>query len=138
MMEIQKIKQRNECCRLIVKVGLGKTLTKTCKEEDLLAGCRDILDVGMSQACKALPDVQQMLLIKSGALRKTVLQLFQMGAAPGRVGGLLAQMDEEEISEYPIERLYDVLSDDTVHVSYIALHFRYYADMDLMYEKNVA
>lgn len=136
MMEIQKIKQRKECCRLILSLELGKSLTKMCKEEDLLAGCRDILDMGTSQAYKDLPDVQQVLLIKSVALRKIVSQLFQMGAVSGRVSGLLAQMDEEEIREYPIERLYDVLSDDTVQVSYIALYLRYYGDMDLLHEEK--
>lgn len=137
MMEIQKIKQRKECCRLIVSTGLGKSLTQKCREEDLLAGCRDILDTGMSQAYKALPDAQQALLIKNAALRKTVSQLFQMGAVSGRVSGLLEQMDEEEIREYPIERLYDVLSDNTVHASYIALYLRYYADMGLLQEEKL-
>lgn len=137
MMEIQRIKQRGERCRLIVSMGLEESLTKMCREEDLLAGCRDILGMGISQAYKALPDVQQALLIKSVALRKTVSQLFQMGAVSGRVSGLLAQMDEEEIREYPIERLYDVLSDDTVQVSYIALYLRYYGDMDLPHEEKL-
>lgn len=136
MMEIQKIKQRYECCRLIVKVGLKKTLTKTCKEEELLAGCGDILDMGISQMYKELPDTQQILLIKNAALRKVVSQLFQMGAAPWRVSGLLKQMAEEEIREYPIERLYNVLLDDTVHVSYIALYLKYYADTNLLYEEK--
>lgn len=136
MMEIQKIKQRNECCRLIVSTGLGHSLTQKCTEEELLVGCRDILDMGMSQAYKVLPEAQQVILIKSAALRKTVSQLFQMGAASERVSGLLEQMDEEEIREYPIERLYDVLSDDTVHTSYIALYLRYYADMDLLHEEK--
>lgn len=135
-MEIQRIKQHNECCRLIVSMGLGKILTQMCSEEDLLAGCKDILDKGMSQVYKSLPDAQQVLVIKSATLRKTVSQLFQMGAVSGRVSGLLEQMDEEEIREYSIERLYDVLSDNTVHTPYIALYLRYYADMDLLQEEK--
>lgn len=137
MLEIQKIKQRKECCRLIISTGLEKSLTQKCKEEELLAGCRDILDMGMSQAYKALPEEQQVLLIKSAPLRKTVSQLFQMGAISGRVSGLLEQMGEEEIREYPIERLYDVLSDNTVHTSYIAQYLKYYADMDLLHEEKL-
>ena len=135
-MEIQRIKQHNECCRLIVSMGLGKILTQMCSEEDLLAGCKDILDKGMSQVYKSLPDAQQVLVIKSATLRKTVSQLFQMGAVSGRVSGLLEQMDEEEIREYSIERLYDVLSDNTVHTPYIVLYLRYYADMDLLQEEK--
>lgn len=135
-MEIQRIKQRGECCRLIVSMELGKSLTKKCKEEDLLAGCRDILNMGMSQEYKALPETQQVLLIKSVALRKTVSQLFQRGVASRRVSGLLTQMDEEEIREYPIKKLFDVLSDGTVQVSYISLYLRYYADMDLLHEEK--
>lgn len=135
-MEIQKIKQHKECCYLIISAGLGKSLTKKCRAEDLLTGCRDILDMGLSEAYKALPDAQQELLINSTVLRKTVSQLFQRGIAAWRISCFLEQMDEKEILEYPIEKLCDVLSDDMVHKSYIALYLRYYADMDLLYEEK--
>lgn len=46
MMEIQKIKQRRECCHLIVNAGFDASLTKKCSEENLIAGCRDIIDMG--------------------------------------------------------------------------------------------
>ena len=48
MMEIQKIKQRRECCHLIVNAGFDASLTKKCSEENLIAGCRDIIDMGVS------------------------------------------------------------------------------------------
>ena len=136
MMEIQKIKQRSACCRLIVSMGIEKSLTRNCGEEELLAGCRDILDTGMAQPYSELTDVQQELLIKNAALRKIVLQLYRMGAVSERVSGLLEQMDEKEIREYPIEKLYDVLSDNTVQAPYITLYLRYYADMGLLQEEK--
>lgn len=135
-MEIQKIKQRRECCHLIVTAGLDKSLTKKCSVEDLIAGCKDIIDMRMSEAYKELSGIQQALLINSGELRKTVSQLFQKGIPARRVGFLLGQMDKEEIFKYSIEKLYDVLRDDMVSNSYIALYLRYYADMGLLFEER--
>lgn len=40
MMEIQKIKQRRECCHLIVNAEFDASLTKKCSEENLIAGCK--------------------------------------------------------------------------------------------------
>lgn len=135
-MEIQKIRQRKECCRLIISAGLAKSLTKRCRIEDLLAGCRDILDMGLAEAYKYLSDTHQTMLINNTALRRTVSQLLQKGIDTWRIRYFLEQMDEEEILKYPIEKLYEVLSDDVVHQSYIALYLRYYADMDLLDEEK--
>ena len=135
-MEIQKIKQHIECCHLIVTAGLYKSLTKKCSVEDLIAGCKGIIDMGMSESCKELSGIQQTLLINSGELRKTVLQLLQKGIPIRRIGFLLEQMNKEEIFKYSIEKLYDVLRDDMVSNSYIALYLRYYADMGLLYEER--
>ena len=55
MMEIQNIKQRRECCHLIVNAEFDASLTKKCSEENLIAGCRDIIDMGVSAAYKATP-----------------------------------------------------------------------------------
>lgn len=136
MMEIQKIKQHRECCHLIVTAGLDKALTKKCSVEDLIVGCKDIIDMGISEACKGLSGIHQALLINCGELRKTVSQLFQKGIHTWRVGFLLGQMDKEEIFKYSIEKLYDVLQDDMISNSYIALYLRYYADMGLLYEER--
>ncbi len=137
MMEIQKIKQHRECCHLIVTAGLDEALTKKCSVEDLIAGCKDIIDMGISEACKGLSGIQQALLINNEELRKTVSQLFQKGISTRRVGFLLGQMDKEEIFIYSIEKLYDVLRDNMVSDSYIALYLRYYSDMGLHNEERL-
>ncbi len=135
-MEIQKIKQRRECCHLIVNAGFDASLTKKCSEENLIAGCRDIIDMGVSAAYKELPGIQQALLINSAELRKNILQLFQRGIPAWRISFLLKQMDGKEVLKYSIEKLYDVLQDEMVSNSHIALYLRFYADIDLLYEER--
>lgn len=136
MMEIQKIKQRRECCHLIVNAGFDASLTKKCSEENLIAGCRDIIDMGVSAAYKELPGIQQALLINSAELRKNILQLFQRGIPAWRISFFLKQMDGKEVLKYSIEKLYDVLQDEMISNSYIALYLRFYADIDLLYEER--
>ena len=47
MMEIQKIKQRRECCHLIVNAGFDASLTKKCSEENLIAHFRALIAMGV-------------------------------------------------------------------------------------------
>ena len=43
-MNVEKIRIRRECCRLLEKTGMKKILTKQCDEQLLLDGCQKVME----------------------------------------------------------------------------------------------
>ena len=43
-MNVEKIRIRRECCRLLEKTRMQKSLTKQCDEQLLLDGCQKVME----------------------------------------------------------------------------------------------
>ena len=135
-MNVEKIRIRRECCRLLEKTRMQKSLTKQCDEQLLLDGCQKVMESEAASQFQYLEADVQKRLIETPELLEYVLGLLQIGSSPARVGTLLGQTEAEELLLYNKERVADILMDQGVAGEHLRVYLKYYQDQDLSLEQK--
>ena len=135
-MNVEKIRIRRECCRLLEKTRMQKSLTKQCDEQLLLDGCQKVMESEAASQFQYLEADVQKRLIETPELLEYVLGLLQIGSSPARVGTLLGQTEAEELLLYNRERVADILMDQGVAGEHLLVYLKYYQDLELSLEQK--
>ncbi|MXP78970.1 hypothetical protein GN277_27765 (plasmid) [Lachnospiraceae bacterium WCA-9-b2] len=135
-MNVEKIRIRRECCRLLEKTRMQKSLTKQCDEQLLLDGCQKVMESEAASQFQYLEADVQKRLIETPELLEYVLGLLQIGSSPARVGTLLGQTEAEELLLYNKERVADILMDQGVAGEHLLVYLKYYQDLELSLEQK--
>lgn len=136
-MNVEKIRIRRECCRLLKKTGMKKILTKQCDEQLLLEGCQKVMESEVALAFQHLEADVQKHLIETPELLGYVLELLQKGPSPTSVEALLKQTGTEELLLYNKESVAVILMDQNVDREHLLVYLKYYQDLDLTLEQKV-
>ena len=135
-MNVEKIRIRRECCRLLEKTGMKESLTKQCDEQLLLDGCQKVMESDVALKFQYLEADVQKRLVETPELLAYVLGLLQNGPSPARVGALLEQIGTDELLLYNKESVTDILMDQNVAGEHLLVYLKYYQDLDLTLDQK--
>lgn len=130
-MNLEKIRNHRQCCRLIKKFGLNSELTKNCNESLLEISITRMEKFEVIEMVKSLEKDMQIHLINNPKVLQYSGILLRRGVHPNKLTSLLKGMSIEEVMLYKIGTIVNTLNNEDIPHDLLVIFLKYYKDAKL-------